>query len=55
MLSSLVQETMMGDSRQTAGYRKTKSGAAEDVRVGSPLRKGRLVCWFRLGFHLRKQ
>ena len=43
MPSSLVQEMMMGDSGRTAGYRKMKSGGAEDVRVGSPLRKGRLV------------
>ena len=55
MLSSLVQEMMMGDSGRTAGYRKMKSDVAEDVKVGSPLRKGPLVCWFRLVLHLRKQ
>ena len=55
MLSLLVQEMMMDDSGRTAGYRKMKSGVAEDVRVGSPLRKDRLVYWFRLGFHLRKR
>ena len=39
----LAQERTRGDLKRTAAYRKTKSGADEDVRVGSPLQKDHLV------------
>ena len=45
----------MDDSRRTAAYRRTKIGGDEDVRVGSPLRKGHPVYWFHSGSHLRNQ
>lgn len=45
----------MDGSTRTAAYQMTKSGEGEDVRVGSPLQKGHLVCWFHSEFHLRSQ
>ena len=55
MPSLPAQETMMDDLRRTAAYRRTNSGGAEDVRMGVPLQKGHLVCWFHSGFRLRAQ
>ena len=46
MPSWLAQGMMMDDSRRTAAYQMTKSGEGGGVRVGSPLRKGHLVCSF---------
>ena len=55
MPSLLAQEMMMDDSKRTAAYRRTNSGGAEDVRMGSPLQKGHLVCSFHSEFRLRAQ
>lgn len=55
MPSSLAQEMMTDDSGRTAAYRRMRSDEDEDVKVGSPLRKGRPVYPIHLEFHWRTQ
>ena len=52
---SLAQERMTDDSVRIAAYRRMKSGSDEDVRMGSPLQKGRLAYSSQSEYHWKTQ